>query len=340
MQAIPRRTAAAALLASLSFGAHAASFDCKAAKTPTEKAICASPKLSALDEQLAREYERALHALSPAGAAQLKDSQRGWLRYATAVCVPRPPTNAGDDAARCLADEFERRLGQLMQAGFRVGSDVFGRVDMYAVRRSQDGDGSGYHNGFVTQHAGYPQIDSPITTATAAWNAQQRQDLPSVDADDDTDNDIDVTLGCVGSRFISVEKISEQYGHGTPHGVFDREKSNAILAPTLRSMTEDDVFADSSDWAQKLPQLFRNAYVNGRRRSEVLPEAETAVRESAADPGAWLLTPAGLQISFGAYEAGCYACNPGPITVPWSTLKPMLASPEFASCKAPPRAKP
>src|ERR1700759_181400 len=135
----------AAILASLALGAHAASFDCKAAKAPTEKAICGSPKLSALDEKLARDYERALHALSPAGAATLKDSQRNWLRFVGTVCGQRKSAD-GSEPASCVQAEFERRLEQLAQAGVRLGPYVFGRVDFYSTARVHDDAGA--HPGF------------------------------------------------------------------------------------------------------------------------------------------------------------------------------------------------
>ena len=38
------------LLAATCSGAHAASFDCSKARTPQEKAICASPVLGAVDD--------------------------------------------------------------------------------------------------------------------------------------------------------------------------------------------------------------------------------------------------------------------------------------------------
>ena len=105
-------------------------------------------------------------------------------------------------------------------------------------------------------------------------------------------------------------------------------------------MIANDIFSDVSGWEEKLPALFWNAYVTGDRRNVDIPAVEAAIRQSAMDPASWLLTPSGLQISFGAYEAGCYACNPGPITVPWPALKPMLAAPDLAACKAPPAVRP
>ena len=340
-----RRFATAALLFTLAAGAHAASFDCKAAKTPTEKAICGSPKLSALDEKLAQDYERALHALSPAGAAQLKASQRSWLRFATQVCVPGKPAGKGETASECLQAEFAHRLDQLAQAGLRIGPYVFNRVDYYAAARTHDDD-TGAHGGFVTQHVAFPQIDAPIIPATTAWNAAQRKDDPGPISPADSadgaaeDDDTDYTLGCVGDRFISMQDDGSEYNHGTPHGNYDHTVHNALLAPAMRKMTASDLFAAGTPWKTKLPALFWGIYKKDADADNDMQSTGDAVKESAANPDRWLLTPAGLQISFDVGETACYACNPGPITVPWATLKPMLASPEFAACKAPPAAKP
>jgi uncharacterized protein len=348
---LPRAALAALALAACT-GAHAASFDCKAARSPAEKAICGSPKLSALDDRMAQDYARAVHALSPAGAAQLKDSQRNWLRFAARVCVPRAAKGGGEPPAECLSREYERRLGQLAQAGVRIGPYVFNRVDYHsAVRVGLHDDGAGNYPGFVTEHVAFAQIDAPLTTVTIAWNAAQRVEPPSPDTGDDrvaettdddpaSDNDVDFELGCVGPRFISLSKKTAYFVHGSAHGGYDHEVHDVVFAPAMRKMTAGDVFGANSGWKTRLPGLFWNVYTQGREATDDLPSIKEAIQASAANPERWLLTPAGLQISFDADEAGCYACNPGPLTVPWATLKPMLASPDIAACKAPPAARP
>ncbi|WP_051356734.1 lysozyme inhibitor LprI family protein [Azorhizobium doebereinerae] len=83
--AAPRaRAGAAALLAGLlALGlstAHAAadgpSFDCKAARTKVEKAICADPALAALDRRIAAAYQKVMGALDADGKAALRADQR------------------------------------------------------------------------------------------------------------------------------------------------------------------------------------------------------------------------------------------------------------------------
>ncbi len=336
------RPAAVVLAAVAAVSAEAASFDCKLAKTNAERTICASTRLSALDERMAQDYARAVHALSPAGAAALKKSQRSWLQFVTQVCASPEIGVRGDTPESCLARKFHDRLAELAQAGIRLGPYVFNRIDSYAVTRSPDGDLDGWNSGFVTQQVGYPQIDSPRNAASNAWNALQVRALTANRNDDeenDTDHVVDITLGCVGADIVSTETVSSQYSHGTPHGVFDRAAANHVLSPVLRDMTASDVFSDDSGWEERMPTLFWEAYLRTHDAKENPPSVEEAIREAAPNPGAWLLTPAGLQISFGAYEAGCYACNPGPITVPWSAIKPMLAAPDIATCKGPPTAQ-
>jgi uncharacterized protein YecT (DUF1311 family) len=77
--------------------AHAASFNCAKAKTPQEKAICASPEASAVDDQMAAAYKAALAATSPEVQAEIRHDQLDWIRNMTAEC------GAGDaKLADCL----------------------------------------------------------------------------------------------------------------------------------------------------------------------------------------------------------------------------------------------
>ncbi len=331
-------------VAAIASCANAASFDCKSAATPMEQAICKSPVLSALDERMARTYARAMDALSAEGAARLKASQRAWLRFVTPACVSRrsiAPGAGGDFAlASCIQAEFGWRIQQLEQAGVRIGPYVFNRIDRYVSRPAAADDDTGSHHGIVVHQVAYPQIDAPRSAATDAWNAAQRREPAPLDPEDDTDEEADYTVHCVGERFISLGIFNSQYVHGAAHGEYRRGSHTLLLAPSVRELAADDVFTPRSDWQGRLPSLFWEVYLEKNRAEKDLPGVEPAIRARAIDPGAWLPTPAGLQISFDAYEAGCYACDPGPLTVPWSTLKPLLATPEIAACEAPAAARP
>ena len=153
----------------------AASFDCAKAASATERAICGSPRLSALDERMARTYERALHALSPEGASRLKASQRSWLRLVTGACG-RPAGATATADTHWLEQEFERRAGELDQAGIRLGPYLLNRVDHYDCTRGDPLDAADASGGIATTHLAWPQIDAPRTPATLAWNAARARD--------------------------------------------------------------------------------------------------------------------------------------------------------------------
>jgi uncharacterized protein len=87
----------------------AASFDCSRAATATEKAICANPRVSDLDEYLGRYYQAGRASMGRDAAACLASNQRDWLRSVRNACK---------DAA-CLERVYLLRLAELdpLQAG-------------------------------------------------------------------------------------------------------------------------------------------------------------------------------------------------------------------------------
>lgn len=96
-------------LAAITTPAHAASFDCARAATVTEKAICATPALSQLDERAIAAYDQASqslalsdHAADPAADLMLKGHQ-DW----TAA------RNRCAGASNCLLQQYLRRLAVL-----------------------------------------------------------------------------------------------------------------------------------------------------------------------------------------------------------------------------------
>jgi uncharacterized protein len=83
--------------------AHAASFDCGAARSPIEHAICNDTQLSALDSELADAYRAALNRRG-AAADELKAAQREWLKQ-------RAPSGEIDVAA--LKTAYRARIDEL-----------------------------------------------------------------------------------------------------------------------------------------------------------------------------------------------------------------------------------
>jgi uncharacterized protein len=71
----------------LPFAAQAASFDCAKAKGAFEQTVCDNPRLSALDEEMARRYRTALEKMAD-GQAAFRAQQRAWLKRVREMAAP------------------------------------------------------------------------------------------------------------------------------------------------------------------------------------------------------------------------------------------------------------
>lgn len=107
--------AAAALLAALASGsAKAQDFDCRTATLTAEKAICASPHLSRLDDRTATLYGKLWARLD-------NDNREGLRDYQLAFLATR---NACGRQAKCIADAYRDQIGVLRQRLAANGNGV------------------------------------------------------------------------------------------------------------------------------------------------------------------------------------------------------------------------
>jgi uncharacterized protein len=86
------------------------SFDCTAAANPVEELLCSDQQPAALDRELARLYRLALAEpqLSPAALAELKATQRGWIKG-------RDECWKADDLRGCVVSNYGIRILELRQ---------------------------------------------------------------------------------------------------------------------------------------------------------------------------------------------------------------------------------
>jgi len=94
-------------------------FDCAKAGTPTEKRICADPKLAVLDLRLSRLYGHLLEGAKLDGDAMrgttLRDEQRRFLKRRNAACE-------APDAGDCMA-LYRARITELQRLAERAASE-------------------------------------------------------------------------------------------------------------------------------------------------------------------------------------------------------------------------
>jgi len=309
----------------------AASFDCRVPSAARERLICGDQGLSRADEDLGRAYQGDLDMLSPRGQRLLQESQRSWLRFIGTVCpISRPasPPNV-PGPVQCVQREYEARLAQLSTIGKKRGPYTFIRVDVFAASPDNE-DNTGRRTGFRYAHLAYPQIDSPDTPATRAWNEHVAKKMPIPGGcEGPADDDLDFQLGIASPRLISLAWQESHYCHGTPHGFFGYRSDNQVLLPSPRDLLPSDLFKPDPSLTSQLELAFWHA-LQAQGWTPPNDDAKELILDAAATPQSWLLTGTGLSVDFSAYAGGCYVCNPRPVTVSWDELKPLLASSAIA----------
>jgi uncharacterized protein len=324
--------------------AHAVSFDCAKAKTAQEKAICASPQLSAADDQIAAAYKVWLAAAPQGWADAIRDNQLAWLRTRDGSC---PSGNTNNPIASCLSDLYKLRINELQQMVQHVAGVTF--VSQAITLTARDTPGSvppGYSEvtpGFGTLQATWPQASS-TTPQWAAWNsaivpaviqAANVDETTSAQAWKDlvqpgVDRNLTVTVERVNTQWVSATIVDFYDGHGA-HPMENSSEFYWMLAQR-HALKPKDVFLPKSGWDAWMEKRL-DSYLHQTLDAESggsyqtwFPQggAAAALQGLVTNPGDWKLDPAGFSIFFQPYQVACYACTPDPLVIPWSDLKPYL----------------
>jgi uncharacterized protein len=145
MQRFPRRhfgtCAAILLLAGLAAPALSAPMACKAAATPVEKAMCASPALVSADRKMAAAFAQRLQQCPPSAQPLLRQTQTFWLRERNDCS--NALSESSEAVARCAAGRMAERIAQLERIGAACNldavSDAYRDVDAdYIAAHAQE----------------------------------------------------------------------------------------------------------------------------------------------------------------------------------------------------------
>lgn len=326
--------------------AFAASFNCAQAATSREKAICALPRLSQLDDRLAAAYDKLLATVPADAHAIVRKNERDWLRSVGDRC----PANLGQDAlGDCLALAWDKRVRLLETAissvsqrdrvPFLWNSVHFTQADTGDQARDDAERGAPQGS---TLDAEWPQaLSTDMDWQT--WNraielevrklASQGQAKPGdpwakSDWMEGMDNDVSVTLGAVTSVFVGAYLQNLWYGHGAAHPNYAKLQFNWLL-PQRRELRAEDVFRPDSDWRKF---LYNRAMESLKAQIDPkFPESEWApgygedrVSEIVGDPHNWILDTTGLTLYFPQDSISCHACGEFKVEFSWKELEPML----------------
>ena len=295
----------------------AASFDCSKAETPFEKTICADPKLSNLDEELAKDYGNALQALSDDGKKILSDGQRRWLLFANNNCFKYKNTM---DNSACVRRSYETRIKDMKTAAVQIGPFLFSRIDYY-FSKSDDEFGRSYEG-----HTSYPRIDNPSSDNLKKWNAIM---APKSEAEgegwcDGNPGDVDIgfEIKSATNTAISAKQSNWMYCHGAAHGYGGTNGVTYILTPEPHLLKASDLFIEGGQWKEFLTEQCYNAMVEKAKKEEITIEiARGSIENEATTPSAWGLTKDGIVVTI---SPPFYVFGPTEVPISWDDLRPFL----------------
>jgi uncharacterized protein len=88
------------------------SFNCTSSSTQVEKMICADPRLSRTDLEMAKDYKYGLAYASPDVRQELQKEQTAWIKSRNSCTT-----------LRCLSDSYEVRLMRLRSVTAAIDGD-------------------------------------------------------------------------------------------------------------------------------------------------------------------------------------------------------------------------
>jgi uncharacterized protein len=331
------------LYIALSAGAKAASFDCKLAKSPVEKAVCASKELSAADDAMAAEYKSVLAAVPAEVQGEVRNDQRSWLRNMIAACNKEPQAKIAECVKGTYAsqmDVLKKRVTTVSGVRFVVRSVELKSKDAADDPwKGRDAAGLEKNAGYGTLTAEWPQAlnDSPDWKA---WNAAVLHATMKMAGADDksgykwsddmaagTETDITTTIDRVGAQLVSASVSADNMGHGAAHPSEGYESFHWMLKEQ-RALKVSDVFQTGSTWEKIVSTACRASLrkqVGADYASYAAGDFASTLSKLIRNPANWTLDDKGLSISFPEYSVTPRVEPVDPVTVSWTALQPYLS---------------
>jgi len=328
-----------------SSAASGASFDCAKAETSQEKAICASPRLSQVDTQLAAAYGKLLASVPANARAVVRKDERDWPRSVDDRC----PAKIGEKALEgCLAPAWDERV-RFLESASSVGQRDGITFLWHSVHFTQADTGEVARDDAERGALRYSSLDAEWPQALStdpdwrAWNraielmarnlASQGHAKPGdpwakPDWMDGMDNNVSVTLETITPVFVGASFQNLWYGHGAAHPNFEKLQFNWLLQQR-RELRPEDVFRPDSGWQKVLYERAMEWLKAPSGLGPKFPESwgapgywEDMVSKIVGNPQNWILDTNGLTLYFppNSLTREEYKAD----LLPWKELTPML----------------
>lgn len=317
--------------------AQAASFDCKAARTLREKAICADPVLSVADETLAAAYAAARDKASDATKAMLRSQQLAWLKQTNLVCTDGRTDPSDKDLRSCLKLDIDGREQFLARAIRQFGAYRFVQSWQSTAERDPDAPETPdpAFGRFGTQESDWPQMEVPSAPANSAFNAWATRRFAPDGArkpDPSEDTTSSAQVASASDRVIRVVWDFYEYGHGAAHGNPGTLTLTWLVAEQ-RELRAADIFA-APGWQKALTAKLRAVFAeqfDGEQPTDTAEEMQKIV----VDPQRWQFSSTSFGVQFEPYEVAPYSAGAPVVTLKWAQIEPLLAkgSPVLAALR-------
>ena len=288
----------------------AASFECEKSRSPLEKAVCGDDYLSSLDSEVGRFYRTARQR------PDLRADQRQWNKENAGQCFP-----ADDRTARqCLVRRYEERRLFLLDIvrGEALEKAPETWMGPYSFRQVAFQFSDSNKVSYIVLSK------QPADVADAFNRLVVPSDKEFLNLCDDQSFEERVEL--VTDRIVTVRTDFWMYCEGAAHGYGSNSGKSIMMLPKPHLVEAADLFRPDSPWQQRLIEACVETV---RGETDLGPEEEKMIHESAPNPRNWLVEADALIVQFG-YLNG-YAGGEIQASVPWSRLDGLLvADPPFA----------
>lgn len=300
---------------------HAAGFDCAKAVAAVEKAICASPQLGPLDDEVAVAYRRLQGSLARPWDELVRQSQREWLRSRGEETADLKGRELDDALLASLKDRLSALNGALItQNGVHLLSIDRAVVQKVAPQLAEYAQGQ--HQ--VTQNATALYVLDDLPGARK-FNAlidrllAQATD-PGVAADGEYS--VSVELDFASRSLVSAGVSSSVFGFGAAHPVEGQHQVNYLLAEG-REMQAHDLFRGHA-YENVILESATKAFVDAGLKP--LASAREA-RAALLNPQNWALSGRGLTVVVPPDTLFAHADgSPDVPTLPWKTFQGQLTT--------------
>ena len=315
----------AVLAASAVCAAPAAAFDCKLAKTASEKAICASPVALAADAAMSASFAALRDKLPAAEKAGLAASQSAWIKSRDNACADAKPPG------KCLADASSTRQRFLEGSPDAGPGAPAAMVPVFRYIKGRKGV-----TGVSVDSLKFADDSLPGAKAFNAAVAKLHGSIDQPEADDERGDsytfELLVTLAYASPRLVSAHGAGYVYSGGA-HG-------GAVLSDVNVDMGTGRLlaFADLLDkaGAAKVIAFCTKAvekeklirFDNAPLSAEDKAQASGGVAAATPDLANWSFSAEKASVTYGQYVAGSYAEGVYNCDVPYTLLRP-LAKKDF-----------